>query len=191
MEPNPEFEVFKADLQKGIETHKAQLQRDLESFKATVLSQQDSWKEQSTINIRKWEHDLEWLQSSFRALIDFSVVAIRSLILINGGAVVAILAFLSNVWKADGQAGGLSIAKAITGPLAYFIGGLVAAIATSMFAYLAQMLFTERRKEKEGQMQSPLGSTCRVIAMVLAIASLVAFACGSWRAVQVFATAPM
>jgi hypothetical protein len=177
MPSDKEHEIFKATLQADVETHKATLARQLES-----------WKENAAWDRRAWEHSLDWEVSSFKAVIDFALFSIRSLILVNGGAVVAILAFLGSIWGGDNKGGATAVTHAIAEPLGYFIGGLVCAMLTAMFSYLAQVSFTESQKMKAGKASSGFGASFRAIAILLAAVSLGLFFYGAWRAVEAFAS---
>lgn len=68
-------------------------------------------------------------------VIDFAIMGIRSLVVINGGAIVAILTFL-------GHYQGTRINDAIIDGLVYLIAGLGCALITNVLAYLAQQSFS-------------------------------------------------
>ena len=67
--------------------------------------------------------DFETPQASMhdRAAIDFALTAIRGLLMINGGAIVALLAFLSNVWT-NNASGARELAINLKIPLGFFFG---------------------------------------------------------------------
>jgi len=172
------FEIFRTRLQQDVETHKHNL--------AGVA---EWWKEDAQRERRAWEHRLHIDEAMFRAIMDFAVVSIRSLTLINGGAVVAILAFLGSVWRSSDRGGPPSIAVLLAEPLGWFIAGLALAVASAMTSYLSQVAFLELRTEKDGRRQSTAGDVLRGMAIGAACFSLVCFCVGSYQAVQAFIVA--
>src|SRR4051812_48317463 len=85
------------------------------------------------------KHRSELQIGSFNAAIGYALAAIRGLLLINGGAVVALLSFLANVWSKDAAI--RAVAHALKLPLQLFLMGLAAAVACPCAAYLSQGLF--------------------------------------------------
>lgn len=87
-----------------------------------------------------WEaevkYSLDWKLESFRTTISFAQGAIRSGMLVNGAAAVALLAYLGNI-KAQGAATSPFVAA-----LGFFSGGVVAAAVTFACSYFAQLLYT-------------------------------------------------
>ncbi len=130
--------------------------------------------------------DLDTPQASVRdrAAIDFALSAIRGLLLINGGAVVALLAFLSNVWT-DDASGARELAINLKLPLGFFLLGVVASVSTAMLSYLGQRAINESWDHITWKQYS----TAHIfvgLAFIAAIASLIMFGIGSWWAVDAF-----
>lgn len=77
-----------------LERWKAELLKDVEQYKATLA-----------INLEQHKDHLKYANEfkieAFKATIGFAQTAIRGLVLINGGAAVALLTFLANVWSPD------------------------------------------------------------------------------------------
>jgi uncharacterized membrane protein len=84
----------------------------------------------------------EFPQHMFEAAVEFAVLAIRTLVLVNGAAVIALLTFVGQVWAND-QHNGSAMAHILFWPLMFFLLGLVLAVVTTLLAYLTQMLTTE------------------------------------------------
>jgi hypothetical protein len=76
------------------------------------------------------EHGIE----TFRSLITIAVAALQTLVLLNGGALVALLAFLGQLENRAEFAG------RVGRPAAFFIAGLVLAAAAFISAYVTQLL---------------------------------------------------
>src|SRR5258708_38684957 len=76
---------------------------------------------------------------TYKSLLSIATEALRSLLLLNGGAVVAILAYLGQLGDQRATA-----AWRARSSLGWFIAGLVLAMAAFMFSYLTQhALFNE------------------------------------------------
>ena len=71
------------------------------------------------------------LEQTYKALIPLSIEAIKMLALVNGGAAVAILAYLGNIARYAGVAHQPNMVR----PLLWFSAGLWAAAMTSIVAY--------------------------------------------------------
>lgn len=96
--------------------------------------------------------------------------------LVNGGAAVAVLGFLS---AAAAKTPPPSMVLAyLPSALAYFAGGaLVAAIAVGL-TYVSQALFAAERERS--------GTNVRWVIVAFVIGSYTAFALGAWRAYSAF-----
>lgn len=84
--------------------------------------------------IRAHERNAETTADYLKAALDSSTVAIRSLILVNGAAVISLLAFLGAVESSDGAREFNS--ALLAGPIFWFALGVGLATATALLAYL-------------------------------------------------------
>ncbi len=117
------------------------------------------------------QHSLEM----FRSVIVYGQDALKSAILINGGAAVALLAFIGNVWtKSTGQPAVNSLTKAI---FLFTIGVLSAAIGAGT-SHLTQYFYKEN-KEKKAKM-------LHVLTIVIVVAAYTLFFFGSYNAYRAF-----
>ena len=86
------------------------------------------------------EHALE----TYKSLISISTEALKALQLVNGGAVVALLAYLG---QASDRA---TLAVEVKCPMAFFVLGLVTATAAFIPSYLTQLaLYQEDRRNDQ------------------------------------------
>ena len=115
-------------------------------------------------------HNLEML----RATISTGQSALRSALLINGAAAVAVLAFLGNAWAKDaprqtlaGGAYGLSL----------FVWGVLAAATAIGATYVSQAGFGD----EFGRYSQKIGALGRGLAILLVVASYALFSCAAWR----------
>lgn len=98
---------------------------------------------------RKNPSSTPWhLEETYKGLIPLSIEAIKMLALVNGGAAVAILAYLGNI------AGHASAAQQpdMVRPLAWFSAGLLASAVTFIVAYHVQLrLYFEESQKADGK----------------------------------------
>ncbi len=129
--------------------------------------------------LRIWELErLEWLQghlAMIRGQIDFALLALKSIIFVNGAAAVALLAFLGQIWGKEGATG---VAAAAGWSLGWFVTGTACGVAAAAFAYFAQTLYRERSER--------LGAIARWVTIVFGTACVVAFALGAWKAIDAY-----
>jgi hypothetical protein len=113
---------------------------------------------------------------TFKSLISLSTEALKALQLLNGGAVVALLAYLGQASKrAD-------LARALTCPFALFVAGLLAATLAYGSAYLTQLSLYSEDVQGAGfrgtKHQVWLWTT-----FAIALASLALFAFGAFASI--------
>jgi len=113
-----------------------------------------------------------WLET-YKSLISISVEGFKFSALANGGAAVAILAYLGNV------AGKGAAVPSMQIPMLAFLVGL-----SMLFAYCTQLKLLLEIGASEPP--RPLHDWLLWFAVILFFCSLVAFACGSWLAVVRF-----
>ena len=119
-------------------------------------------------------HD-DWLET-YKSLTTISNEGFKFCALANGGASVAILAYLGNV------AGKGFTPPDMSSPMAIFLAGLVLCGAAMFFAYFNQLNRLNRLSRREDTSKD-----WRLwVAVILSISSLSAFAFGSWQAVLAF-----
>jgi hypothetical protein len=111
---------------------------------------------------------------SFEGAYIFANLAIQSVIYVNGGAVIALIAFLGNRWKpGDPNASGL-LDHTIAGVTTFGVGVLLG-VLSALCAFVAQISFAEERKA---------GGHLRAIAAMFCILGAVAFAVGTYLTVS-------
>jgi hypothetical protein len=127
---------------------------------------------------------------------DVGIVALRTAILVNAGAVVALLAFIGQLWSSRN-----AVLAAVLGYVHWFFWGLVAAVAASVVAYC----FVEMKSAREdrryfamlkgedalplGDPDSParLGEWLAVLVGALVLGAYASFAIGAWRVLAALA----
>jgi hypothetical protein len=122
-------------------------------------------------------NDQHWIET-YKSLITLSIEVFKFTALANGGAAVALLAYLGNVVGKGGAAPDMRC------PMAAFLAGLTFCGVAMLFAYLTQL----KLLGESGKPQRPTLSHAWVlwIAIILYALSLVAFGLGAWQAVLRF-----
>lgn len=135
----------------------------LERYKAQLSADADN---------RKSLH--EFNMEMLRATIMSGQSALKGSLLINGGAAIAVLAFLGNAWTKDFPRHVLVDASF---GLSLFVWGVLAAATALGATYLSQAGFGS----EFGRHSSRIGRFGRTLAIVLVITSYVLFACAAWQ----------
>lgn len=109
----------------------------------------------------------EWKLEGFRSVIQAGQSALKSCILINGGAAVALLAFLGHLVQQHEPA--VSV-HALASAMSVFVGGVFAGGLASGFTYLSQWFFADDWNKT--------GFTFNIAAILTGLASLGCFCWG-------------
>ncbi|EMF5054508.1 MULTISPECIES: hypothetical protein [Serratia] len=121
---------------------------------------------------------------SFRSVISTGANASKSCMLVNGGAAIALLAFVGNIWSKDTAAA--AVTELAYGVLFFCFGVLCAAVCTGI-TYLAQYCYSNvdignDNDEKSGWKIA--GGGFNIVAILSAIASLILFGYGCYSAYE-------
>ncbi len=116
---------------------------------------------------------------NFRSVIDYGLTAVKAAMLINGGAAIAILAFLGNL-KPGAP---LSIPPtSLAFPLLSFSAGVLLGALGTMFGYFTQYKFTYDFV-RTGQ-ASIVGILLHLTAVLFVVIAFGCFAYGIWQSYQ-------
>jgi hypothetical protein len=117
---------------------------------------------------------------TYKSMISIGTEALKALQLINGGAIVALLAYLG---QAPERA---QLAPLAAKPLCLFLAGLVAATLAFFGTYLTQLtLLNEFFKDRT--FRGPKHMAWLYVTIAVAVASLILFGWGSFAAVAALA----
>ena len=145
---------------------------DLERYKANLQGWLEAFKNVSTQNIEM-----------FKSLITAGQNALRTSLLINGGASVAMLTFIGSLATSLATSPGrppLMDPKLLATPLVIFVIGTLLGAVASGGTYLVQLFYYQRRVRS--------ADCLNLLVILLGFAAYVLFACGVWKAYGVFAT---
>lgn len=129
---------------------------------------------QSQVEIEKYNHSAEL--EMFKSVIQTGQNALKSIVLLNGGAAVALLAFIGKL----ADVSRLNIPLFAT-PLTIFVVGAFLCTISSGLTYLTQCLFSD-----EGKWRSRTGYGLQGTSITLGLASLILFGYGTYRAYGAF-----
>jgi hypothetical protein len=149
------IEMSKLQHESNLEWYKAQRQCEIENYKAQVLSEAEM----------------------FKSVIQAGQSALKTSFLINGGAAVALLAFIGNIWtKMQGPA----VVNALISSLISFGGGvLLGAIATGI-TYLTQAFY--------GKKWVKSGNVMNICSIIIVVCVYLCFVSGIWFMRNAFIT---
>lgn len=156
----PSLNTYLDDLEKkaSVSSHALELQHqsNLEWYKAQQQSSLEGYKAQQQQQIEM-----------FRSVIATGQTALKTSLLINGGATVALLTFLGHVWS-NPQGGNLVSVLSLSLYL-FGLGVLLGAVATG-FTYLAQSAYNHA--------YHTTGAVFRILVIVLVVATYFLFLLG-------------
>jgi len=123
------------------------------------------------------EHVIE----TYRSMLNIGVEATKSMVLLNGGAIVALLAYLGQIPdRAD-------VAQQTRQPIAAFVVGLALGCFSFLFGYLTQhALFNE----SEGRPLRVPHQVWQWLTVTLLVVSMVSFSIGAFMALGALGTTP-
>jgi hypothetical protein len=121
-------------------------------------------------------HDSEKSESQVRgeAQVAFAQDALRGIVILNGGAILALLTFFGQAWSKN-EAQATFVIMALRPGLVLFVLGVLCGIAAQGFAYLAQQYFVEGRRIP--------GVNFRRVCIALSIGGMYFFAHGCYATI--------
>lgn len=138
--------------------------------------QMELLRSDNTANIEIMKMDHAANLEVFRSVITVGANAAKAFMIINGGAAIALLAFLGNIWNKESTP---TAAASISDSLLLFCVGVLCSGICSGFTYLAQFCYASSDlKTHSGWDKAGLFSN--VIAVLSGVASLTLFAIGAY-----------
>lgn len=100
-----------------------------------VVIDYDKWLHEQRRSTAERHHEHEWqvAEQASSAAISSAQITLRTLIIVNGGAAITMLAFAGNLLNSDDVE--INAVKALTGPLWWFSFGVAIAILAMALAY--------------------------------------------------------
>lgn len=156
---------------------------ELEQYKAQLRRQEMNWRAR-----------FDSMESSDRAAVDIGLVAVRTAVLINAGAAVALLAFVGQLWRDQNPT-----LKIVLHAMQPFVWGLLAAAVAAGVAYFYQSFMTARYQHGLAEISEAadklqpmkftpwFAGTTGILMIALVIASYVFFAWGTLFSIRALA----
>lgn len=142
-------------------------------------SQLERYKAKLTAWVGSRQHEHEWGLEMLRSVITTGQSALKSSLLINGAAAVALLAFIGNIWPLNNHA---SVVVGIAGALGIYVFGVLLAAVAAGLTYISQAGFGN----EFGKPSQAIGVIFRRGAVMFVFASYFAFGYASFLAYRVF-----
>jgi len=152
-------------LQAAVEERLEPSAAELEHYKTQLSAWVEKQKEASAINVE-----------GFKSVILAGQNALRSALLVNGGAAVALLAYIGKL-SVDASAHVSEFAL----PLLLFVSGALVVAINSGVTYLGQWFYFGG-----GGWRWKVGFALNIVSIILGILSYVIFAAGTWQAYLAF-----
>jgi len=136
--------------------------------------------------IRKLQHESALAQykagqdqsiAMFNAVIGFAQAALKTSLIVNGAAAIALLTFIGNIWTKTQTA---NVAHSLSSALVFFCVGTLAAAVSTVTTYITQGLYARQIRKT--------GIAFHVITLILICASYVLFGFGIFKAYAAFVT---
>ena len=125
------------------------------------------------MNVEQDKLQSEGYMAQFQHELTLAHFGMKTLTIINAGAIVAILTFFGDI--ADTPRAGLFISN-MGRPLEHFLNGLTASLITILLSYFSQILYNDFYRERGWRIQ--LGHASKVLAILAALLSLYFFYVG-------------
>jgi len=121
------------------------LREDLEKVESNATLSIELQKLQHESNLAHYKATSDLALEMFRSVMGFAQSALKTIILVNGGAAVAVLAFIGNIWAKPLE---VNIAEALVKSEAWFASGVLLGAVATGFSYLAQYFYERKTFNK-------------------------------------------
>jgi len=129
------------------------------------------------IRLAKYRVRVDFSLEQFKAVIAVGQIALKSMFLINGGAAIAVLAFVGHLATSVNT---MHAIRPFAFPLGCFVAGLLLVTIASGLTYIAQRAFVTKGAIKGKGRR--IGNQLNALIVGICLLSVVAFAVGSWFA---------
>lgn len=144
--------------------------------------------EQRAHGLEVWKTQVGMFAEMLKATTEAGQTALKSSILINGGAAVAMLAFVGNaVTKTDLRPGSPLLSHIGLALFVFMVGTGLAGTSTA-FRYLSQWCYAEAVNKTGPSRERTWGHGFAIVAVLLGVGSFAAFFGGGWLAFKAILT---
>ena len=138
------------------------IQRELKAFGHSLDLKLEQYKADCQLHIEQYRADNDENLEMSKATINAGQNAIKSMVVINGGAAVAMLAFIGNIWSTGKNLQGV---KGLSWGLLFFVLGVLLSGIVSALTYLSQRAYAEHNN-KTGNCINNVGICCGIFSFV-------------------------
>jgi hypothetical protein len=131
-------------------------------------SEMEMWKEKNRRELAQYNAEVMSTLEVFKSVISAGQNALKSVILINGGAAVALLAFIGSIWNESID--DIAIKKLLISMAIFVVGVLLGGIAAGL-TYLVQLSYNHQKNK--------LGLIFNIITNILVSISYITFVIAS------------
>ena len=110
---------------------------ELEQYKAKLRRQEQEWEAKARRQEQNWQARHDTMLHSDQSAVEIGLVALKTAILVNAGSVVALLAFVGQLWTSD-----KATMATVLQSTKWFVWGLIAGGAGAGVAYIYQCVGT-------------------------------------------------
>lgn len=149
--------------------------RELDEWKDKRSAQMEQWRAEWGSKLEEYRADRAMDREMAKATCAAGQGALKATIIINGGASVALLAFISNTWisNADAIAG-------LAGALIFYVAAVLCGAVAAGATYISQFAW--------GYEWPKTAHIVNLLTVLIGIGSYVLFALGTYHAYQAFIT---
>lgn len=153
---------------------------DVNSFKDRPDFELEVMKQTNQTSIEEYKIKNAFQLEAFKSVITIGANACRAFMIMNGGAAIALLAFLGNIWNKSSTP---NASKAIAISLAIFCAGVLASGLCAGLTYFSQSAYGNSQLT-EHKKWFRTGQVFNILACVAGLLSLAAFGYGSFSAFE-------
>jgi len=157
-----------ADLENFLQLIESEIDANGEITENNFQSRLAEFSAENERNLAQYNAKADSSLELFRSVINAGQTATRNMIIINGGACIAILAFVGGLFEKNE-----TLARSLSIALLYFGLGVLSGGFVAGFTYLSQTAYNEGKDK--------YGNWIRVICIILGLVSYALFALGSYQ----------
>ena len=169
------LEKMRKELELLIKQEEQRWKREWHEWKEKRSAQMEQWRAEWEGKLEEYRADRAMDQEMAKAACAAGQGALKATIIINGGASVALLAFISNTWMSNAD----SIAG-VAGALIFYVAAVLCGAVAAGTTYISQFAW--------GFKWPKTAHIVNLLTVLIGVGSYVLFALGTYHAYQAFIT---
>ena len=151
--------------------HALEQERDL--WRAQNEANLEQWRAENEANLEQWKAKHQSGIEMFRATISFGASSLKTVLIINGGAITLLMALIGHLLSRENVQ--VELIAQLAQSMQWFLFGLIAAVLAPGSAYVAQAAYADDRRF--------VGTSFRILAVALFVGSVASFGWGVWSSI--------